>query len=121
MPLGPSFHACDVEEGAEWRPQDRLMLFVRDGQDEIRGVLSLDRPLDGKRPDPENLGPLKGVDRFMTLMGVLIHNKHLAAKLRESEERYAAVVEQGHDGMLIVRDGKILFANSRMGELMGIP
>ena len=44
----------------------------------------------------------------MKLMGVQIHNRHLARKLQESEERYAAVVEQGHDGMLIARGDRIL-------------
>jgi len=121
IPFGMSFHASEPVDGAEWRPNDRLMLFVRDAHDEVRGVLSLDRPEDGKRPDPKNLGSLAAVDRFITLMGVVIHNKHLQAKLRESEERYAAVVEQGHDGILIVREGRILFANSRVGEMLGLP
>jgi PAS domain S-box-containing protein len=121
IPFGMSFHASETVAGAEWRPNDRLMLFVRDAHGDVSGVLSLDRPSDGRRPDPRNLGPLVWVDRFITLMGVVIHNKHLQAKLRESEERYAAVVEQGHDGILIVRDGRVLFANSRMGEMLGLP
>jgi len=121
VPFGPSFHASEPVAGAEWRPTDRLMLFVRDAHGDVGGVLSLDRPVDGKRPDPADLGPLVWVDRFITLMGVVIHNKHLQAKLRESEERYAAVVEQGHDGILIVRDGRVLFANSRIGEMLGLP
>jgi PAS domain S-box-containing protein len=121
IPFGMSFHASETVAGAEWRPNDRLMLFVRDAHGDVSGVLSLDRPSDGRRPDPRNLGPLVWVDRFITLMGVVIHNKHLQAKLRESEERYAAVVEQGHDGILIVRDGRVLFANTRMGEMLGLP
>ena len=121
IPFGMSFHPSEPVSGSEWRPNDRLMLFVRDAHGEVSGVLSIDRPTDGKRPDPSNLGPLAAVDRFITLMGVVIHNKHLQAKLRESEERYAAVVEQGHDGILIARDGRILFANSRVGEMLGLP
>jgi len=121
IPFGMSFHPSEPEPGSEWRPNDRLMLFVRNAHGEVSGVLSLDRPADGKRPDPSNLGPLAAVDRFITLMGVVIHNKHLQAKLRESEERYAAVVEQGHDGILIARDGRILFANTRVGEMLGLP
>lgn len=120
IPFGASFHPCEEVAGAEWRPNDRLMVFVRGADNEIRGVLALDRPADGKRPDPENLGPLLLIDRLITLMGVVIQNQHLASKLRESEERYAAVVEQGHDGILISRDGRILFANRRLGEMLGI-
>jgi PAS domain S-box-containing protein len=119
VPLGPSFHPSAEAPGSEWRPNDRLMVFVRGADNEIRGVLALDCPEDGRRPDPARLGSLETVDRLITLMGVVIHNKHLAAKLRESEERYAAVVEQAHDGILIVRDGRILFANRRFGEMVG--
>jgi PAS domain S-box-containing protein len=115
IPFGSSFHPCEEVPGAEWRPNDRLS-----ADNEIRGVLALDRPADGKRPDPSNLGPLRLIDRLITLMGVVIQNQHLASKLRESEERYAAVVEQGHDGILISREGRILFANRRLGEMLGI-
>ena len=118
VPLGPSFHPSEEAPECEWRPNDRLMVFVRGADHEIRGVLALDRPTHGRRPDPDNLGELETVDRLITLMGVVIHNKHLAAKLRESEERYAAVVEQAHDGILIEREGRILFANRRMGEML---
>jgi len=119
VPFGPSFRASESIDGGEWLPADRLMVFVRGNDGEIRGVLSLDTAVDGKRPDPDNLGPLVTIDRFVKLVGVLIHNRHLAAKLRESEERYAAVVEQGHEGFLIARDGIVVFANRRVGRLIG--
>ncbi|MGH7162962.1 MAG: hybrid sensor histidine kinase/response regulator [Planctomycetota bacterium] len=121
IPLSAAFVPSPTRNGSEWKPEDRLMVFVRGVDGEVRGVLSLDRPEDGRRPDPADLGPLATIDRFMTLMGAVIHNKHLAAKLRESEERYAAVVEQGHDGILIVRNGEILFANRRLGDMLGAP
>ncbi|MHC4547808.1 MAG: hybrid sensor histidine kinase/response regulator [Planctomycetota bacterium] len=120
IPYGASFHPCEDVPGAEWRPNDRMMVFVRGADKEVRGVLALDRPVDGKRPDVDSLGPLRAIDRFIALMGVVIHNKYLASNLRESEERYAAVVEQGHDGILIAREGKILFANRRLGEMIGV-
>jgi len=120
VPFGASFTPCEELEGAEWRANDRLMVFVRGADNEVRGVLALDRPRDGKRPDRNALGALQVVDRLITLMGVVIHNKHLAATLRESEARYAAVVEQSHDGILIAREDRILFANRRLGEMLGI-
>ena len=118
--FGPSFTPSPEAPGAEWQPDDRLMLFVRGAQAEVHGVLSLDQPADGQRPDPDDLGSLRAVDRFMKLMGVQIHNRHLARKLQESEERYAAVVEQGHDGMLIARGDRVLFANRRIAEMVGV-
>ena len=118
LPFGPAFEPSDEVPGAEWRPADRLMVFVRGTDGEVRGVLSLDQPSDNKRPDLDNLGTLEAVDRLMTLMGAVIANKHLTKTLRESEQRYAAVVEQGNDGVLIERDGVILFANRRIGEML---
>ncbi len=113
-----SFQPSEERAGSAWRPADRLMVFVRGADREVRGVLSLDEPLSGERPDHADLGPLGTVDRLVELMGVVIHNKHLAAKLRESEERYAAVVEQGHDGILVERDGKVIFANGRVARML---
>ncbi|NJN14372.1 MAG: PAS domain S-box protein [Planctomycetes bacterium] len=113
-----SFQPSEAREKDGWRPEDRLMVFVRGADREVRGVLSLDDPASGERPDPANLGALGAVDRLIELMGVVIHNKHLSAKLRESEERYAAVVEQGHDGIFVERDGRILFANGRVARML---
>jgi len=113
-----SYVASPTRDGAEWRADDRVMVFVRGVDGEVHGVLSLDDPSDGRRPDPDDLGGHLAVDRLMKLMGVVIHNKHLESKLRESEARYAAVVEQSHDGVLIERDGIIRFANRRIGRML---
>jgi len=120
VPFSRAFAASEAESGSEWRPQDRLMIFVRGAAGEVHGVLSLDRPSDRRRPLPSHRRAIEAIDRFATLAGVILHEKHLARKLRESEERYAAVVEQGHDGVLIERDGRVLFANRRLGEILGL-
>jgi two-component system, cell cycle sensor histidine kinase and response regulator CckA len=44
-----------------------------------------------------------------------------ADELRRSEERYRASLEESFDGALIVQGSKILFANSRLGEMLGYP
>jgi len=116
--FGPSYQPSPTRPGAEWLPDDRLMVFVRGVDGEVHGVLSLDDPADGLRPDPDHLESLLAVDRLMKLMGVFIHNKHLDSKLRDSEARYSAVVEQSHDGILIEREGRIRFANRRIGHML---
>lgn len=42
-------------------------------------------------------------------------------KLRERTELYDTVVEESNDGIRIVQDGRVIFANSRMGEMVGRP
>ena len=49
-----------------------------------------------------------------------IHDYELAGEaLRESEEKYRSLVERSIDGILIIQDGLIRFANSRLGEIWG--
>lgn len=42
-------------------------------------------------------------------------------RLRESEEKYRLTVENSSDGICIVQDGRMLFLNSRISELLGFP
>ena len=41
-------------------------------------------------------------------------------KLQRSEEKYATIVEKGNDGVVILQDGLIKFANSRIQGLSGL-
>lgn len=54
---------------------------------------------------------------------VIIAHRLTAARAdrarRESEEKYRAVVESTNDGIIIVQDGVVTFANPRMAELDG--
>lgn len=45
--------------------------------------------------------------------------KQIEARLRESEEKYRTVVERANDGIIIVQDGVVKYANPRMAELNG--
>jgi PAS domain S-box-containing protein len=41
--------------------------------------------------------------------------------LRESEEKYRTLIERANDGITIIQDGIVIFANQRFGELWGGP
>ncbi len=43
----------------------------------------------------------------------------LENRLQESEERYRAIVEQSHDAVAVIRNDEILFASTRLCELVG--
>jgi len=49
----------------------------------------------------------------------ITERKQVEAQLQQSEEKYSTLVEQGDDGIIIVQDGILQFANSKMVELTG--
>lgn len=54
-----------------------------------------------------------GVSRDIT------DRKRVEEQLRQSEKKYSTLVEQGNDGIIIIQDSLIKFANSKMVELIG--
>ncbi len=63
----------------------------------------------------------RDVDHYMAL-GIandITERKKAEEALRESEEKYRHVVERANDGILIIQDGTIKYANRRAEELSG--
>lgn len=58
-------------------------------------------------------------------VGVVFENilfrKQVEEELKESEGKYATIVEKGSDGICIVQDGIMTFANAVLREMLGIP
>jgi len=79
----------------------------------------------------------KGVVGFQVSLRNITERKKLEEKLRqysehleelvekrteellESEKRYSVLVEEASDGVTIIRDGKIIFANKKTAEILG--
>jgi PAS domain S-box-containing protein len=56
------------------------------------------------------------------ILGVCINiteHKQAEEALRQSDEKYAALVEKGNDGIIIIQDGVLKFVNSKMLEVTG--
>ncbi len=58
---------------------------------------------------------------FRTVATEITFRKRVEQSLAESEERYRLVVERANDGIVIIRDGKIIFANRKMAQISGFP
>ena len=57
--------------------------------------------------------------QISTLSDALLKQRETEKELRESEERYRVAIEHSHDGVTIVRDGVIAYANRRLVEIFG--
>lgn len=54
----------------------------------------------------------------LTFFSEITESKQIAEALQRSEERYRAVIEHSGEGMLVVQDGRFVFANHRAAELV---
>jgi len=82
------------EEMVDWHPQDMLYAPLRTPEGRIVGILSMDDPIDGRRPTREALTPL---ELFLHQAAITIENAQLIDSLREARkqlEEYAEQLEQ---------------------------
>ncbi|MFA6299518.1 MAG: ATP-binding protein [Nocardioides sp.] len=83
----------DTEPGPDrWRPEDTLRSPLRSPAGELLGLLSVDLPVDGKRPDQARRELL---EMYADLAGVALHNARRATVLEE-QVRLATAVEHLH-------------------------
>jgi PAS domain S-box-containing protein len=129
------------EEMIDWHPQDTLYAPLRLPEGRIVGIISIDDPLDGRRPTRESLAPL---ELFVHQAAVAIENAQLIKDLEtarnqvkeyaeqlelkvkertrelvESEKKYSTLVEHANDGVVIIQDGNVSFINKRLEEMGG--
>jgi len=82
------------EEMVDWHPQDMLYAPLRTPEGKIVGILSMDDPIDGRKPTKESLIPL---ELFLHQAAITIDNAQLIENLREAREKleeYAQQLEQ---------------------------
>jgi diguanylate cyclase (GGDEF)-like protein/PAS domain S-box-containing protein len=124
----------------EWHPGDRLyapMHSAPDGAGELIGVISVDRPVNGRHPGPWGREALQ---MYAFQAGIAISNARLRANmqralvrlerdqqaLRASEESFRQAFEYAPSGMAVAemggdRHGKLVRANDALCRLLGRP
>ncbi|MFQ6064122.1 MAG: PAS domain S-box protein, partial [Candidatus Bathyarchaeia archaeon] len=138
---GVVYSKIPPEEMVDWDPQDLLYAPLRLPGGSIVGRISVDDPLDGRRPTKESLAPL---ELFLYQAAVAIENAQLikdletarnqlkeyadeleskveerTRELMESEKKYSTLVEHANDGVVIVQDGRLSFMNKRLEDMTG--
>ncbi|MBX5328648.1 MAG: PAS domain S-box protein [Candidatus Bathyarchaeia archaeon] len=82
------------EEMVDWHPQDMVYAPLRTPTGRIVGLLTMDDPIDGRKPARESLGPL---ELFLHQAAITIENAQLIESLKEARkqlEAYAGQLEQ---------------------------
>ena len=74
----------------DWDPQDLLYAPLRLADGRIVGVLSIDDPLDGRRPTRESLAPL---ELFIHPAAVALENAQLIKRLNKMQQQLKADAE----------------------------
>jgi len=80
-----------IEEMVDWHPQDMLYAPLCTPEGRIVGILSMDDPLDGRRPTRESLIPL---ELFLHQAAITIENAQLIESLRETRKQLEIYAEQ---------------------------
>jgi PAS domain S-box-containing protein len=83
-----------LEKMVDWHPQDMLYAPLCTPEGKVVGILSMDDPLDGRRPTRESLIPL---ELFLHQAAITIENAQLIDSLRDARkqlEEYAEQLEQ---------------------------
>ncbi|MFI6287962.1 diguanylate cyclase CdgB [Streptomyces sp. NPDC051018] len=123
----------------EWHPRDRLYapMYASGTGRELLGVISVDRPRNGRRPGPWGREALQ---MYASQAGIAISNARLRANmqralvrlereqqaLRASEESFRQAFEYAPSGMAIAemggdQHGRLLRTNDALCRLLGRP
>ncbi|MFF0416421.1 PAS domain S-box protein [Kitasatospora sp. NPDC004745] len=121
----------------DWHPADWLLAPMYSAGGDLLGVLTVDRPRSGKRPD---ISSLQELERFAAQASVAIGNARLRAEqqramarlekerqsLRASEESFRQFFEYAPSGMAITELlggglGRLIQVNDALCRLLGRP
>ena len=58
---------------------------------------------------------------FVVIVRDVTARKLAEATLRDSEEKYRTLVERANEGIIIVQQGVLVFANRKMSDMVGVP
>jgi len=107
-----------LEEMVDWHPQDMFYAPLRTPEGRIVGILSMDDPIDGRKPTGESLTPL---ELFLHQAAIIIENAQLIEGLREARELLEQKVEE-RTRELKESQGQLLKAQrlAVIGELAGM-
>jgi PAS domain S-box-containing protein len=80
-----------LEEMVDWHPQDMIYAPLRTPEGRIVGILSMDDPVDGRKPTRESLTPL---ELFLHQAAITIENAQLIESLKKARKQLEDYTDQ---------------------------
>ncbi|MCI0383665.1 diguanylate cyclase CdgB [Streptomyces sp. CNQ085] len=135
----PQWHTAGPapRDADEWHPMDLLMAPMHSSDGELLGVISVDKPRDGRRPGAWGREALQ---MYAFQAGIAISNTRLRANmqralvrlereqqaLRSSEESFRQAFEYAPSGMAVTelggdQQGRLVRTNDALCRLLGRP
>lgn len=106
----PPYEVEIVTKNGEGVPFELGASLIREG-DRIVGVQAIFRDLRERKKMEEKLR------QYSQHLEELVQKR--TEELVESEKRYSVLVEEASDGVTIIQDGKVVFANKKAAEIIG--
>jgi diguanylate cyclase (GGDEF)-like protein/PAS domain S-box-containing protein len=115
----PDFESSD--EPDSWHPEDALFAPLRDPDGALLGVISVDQPLSGRRPDLQQLTIL---ELFAAQAAIAISDSRARqaseARRNEAELRWKLAFDNSPVGTAIIDiDGRLLQSNQALRTMLG--
>jgi diguanylate cyclase (GGDEF)-like protein/PAS domain S-box-containing protein len=111
----PPIEPSDIPEG--WHPEDLLLapLYAPDGA--LIGVLSIDMPVDGRRPDAQRR---KLLEQFAVHAALAIENSRVHTLVADSEQLFRAMFDRSPIAIaLLTEDQRVTRVNTACEQLLG--
>ncbi len=113
----PELEATDLDDASAWRADDALFVTLDDTGGRHYGIISVDEPESGRRPDDQQLDVLSAVAAHAASA---IENADQFARLQGALVRHRAVIESSLDSVIAVDSrGRVVEFNQAAERTFG--
>ncbi|MDK9699366.1 MAG: response regulator [bacterium] len=112
LPKSPYYMSSEKPQQGTWDPDDRLLLLLFGSVGEYYGILSLDEPIQGDRPDPNDSHFMETLELIALGCGRILEYGFHLLNYREHNALWQVALAGSRNGLLVVdRQGHVVDGN----------